>query len=88
MTQQNGNAANLSSKIETEISQVWRQIGIMYQQLSNSAEMLQRLQQQTEAYVNGSLKTIGGMEGKVNFNDLMMLSRQALVRPFATRWRC
>lgn len=62
---QNGGLTNLSSKIETEISQVWRQIGIMYQQLTASADALDRLQQQTETYVNGSLQTMDSMEGKV-----------------------
>lgn len=62
---QNGGLTNLSSKIEYEISQVWRQIGIMYQQLTASAGALDRLQQQTDAYVNGSLKTMDSMEGKV-----------------------
>lgn len=60
-----GAMTNLTSKIETEISQVWRQIGIMYQQLTESAGALDRLQQQTETYVNGSLETMGSMGGKV-----------------------
>lgn len=34
---------NLSSKIETEMSQVWRQIGIMYQQLTASKMSLDKL---------------------------------------------
>ncbi|XP_035916210.1 uncharacterized protein LOC118513937 [Anopheles stephensi] len=61
----NGALANLSSKIETEISQVWRQIGIMYQEISSSKQALDRLQEQTETYVNGTLTTMDGMEGKV-----------------------
>lgn len=62
----NGALSNLSSKIETEISQVWRQIGIMYQEISSSKQALDRLQQQTEAYVNGTLMTMDSMEGKVS----------------------
>ncbi|XP_055596512.1 uveal autoantigen with coiled-coil domains and ankyrin repeats [Uranotaenia lowii] len=62
----NGALSNLSSKIETEISQVWRQIGIMYQEISSSKQALDRLQQQTEAYVNGTLTTMDSMEGKVS----------------------
>lgn len=62
---QTGALSNLTTKIETEISQVWRQIGIMYQQLTASAGALDRLQQQTETYVNGSLSTMGSMGGKV-----------------------
>ncbi|XP_041777906.1 uncharacterized protein LOC121596762 [Anopheles merus] len=62
----NGALANLSSKIETEISQVWRQIGIMYQEISSSKQALDRLQEQTESYVNGTLNTMDSMEGKVS----------------------
>lgn len=64
---ENHNAAlvNLSSKIETEMSQVWRQIGIMYQEISSSKTILDRLQEQTELYVNGTVTTMDSMEGKV-----------------------
>lgn len=37
----------------------------MYQTLTSSAQALDRLQQQTEIYVNGSLSTMDNMEGKV-----------------------
>uniref|UniRef100_A0A336KNC3 CSON007853 protein n=1 Tax=Culicoides sonorensis TaxID=179676 RepID=A0A336KNC3_CULSO len=57
--------ANISSKIETEISQVWRQIGIMYQEISSSKVALDKLQQQTEQYVNGTITTMDSMQGKV-----------------------
>lgn len=56
----------LSSKIETEMSQIWRQIGIMYQEISSSKQALDRLQEQTLSYVNGSLTTMDSMEGKVS----------------------
>lgn len=56
---------NLSSKIETEISQVWRQIGIMYQEITSSKKALDRLQEQAEVYVNGTITTMDAMEGKV-----------------------
>lgn len=62
---QTGALANLSSKLEQEMSQVWRQIGIMYQELTASTTALDRLQEQTETYVNGSLSTMDSMEGKV-----------------------
>lgn len=62
---QTGALANLSSKLEQEMSQVWRQIGIMYQELTASTTALDRLQEQTELYVNGSLTTMDSMEGKV-----------------------
>jgi len=61
-----GALANLSSKIETEMSQVWRQIGVMYQEISSSKLALDRLQEQTESYVNGTLSTMDSMEGKVS----------------------
>ncbi|KAG4072564.1 hypothetical protein HA402_004653 [Bradysia odoriphaga] len=62
----NGALSNLTSKIETEISQVWRQIGIMYQEVSSSKQALNKLQEQTEAYVNGTFTTMDSMEGKVS----------------------
>ena len=64
---ENHNAAlvNLSSKIETEMSQVWRQIGIMYQEITSSKKALDRLQEQTEIYVNGTIMTMDSMEGNV-----------------------
>lgn len=62
---QSGALANLSSKIEQEIVQVWRQIGIMHEQLTASKTALDRLQHQTEQYVNGSITTMDSMEGKV-----------------------
>lgn len=57
--------ANLSLKIETEISQVWRQIGIMYQKLTMSVDTLDKLQQQTDTYVNGSTRAMDSIDGKV-----------------------
>lgn len=47
------------------MSQVWRQIGIMNQEVSSSKLALNRLQEQTEAYVNGTFTTMDSMEGKV-----------------------
>lgn len=63
----NGALANLTSKIETEISQVWRQIGIMYQEVSSSKDAVNKLQERTETYVNGTLTTMDSMEGKVRY---------------------
>jgi hypothetical protein len=56
---------NMSSVLESEISQVWRQIGIMHSQLTQSVGTLDRLQNQTETYVNGSLTNMENMSGKV-----------------------
>lgn len=61
----NNALVNLSSKIETEMSQVWRQIGLMYQEITSSKKALDRLQEQTELYVNGTITTMDSMEGKV-----------------------
>ncbi|XP_049875844.1 putative leucine-rich repeat-containing protein DDB_G0290503 [Pectinophora gossypiella] len=62
---QTGALTNLSSKIESEMSQVWRQIGIMYQQLTASKMSLDKLTEQTEQYVNGSATTMDNMKDKV-----------------------
>jgi chromosome segregation ATPase len=56
---------NLSTTIESEMSQVWRQIGLMYQEITSSKKALDRLQEQTELYVNGTITTMDSMEGKV-----------------------
>lgn len=61
----NGAITNLTSKIETEVSQVWRQIGIMYQEVSSSKDALNKLQELTTSYVNGTVETMDHMEGKV-----------------------
>lgn len=67
----NGAITNLTSKIESEISQVWRQIGIMYQEVSSSKDALNKLQELTTSYVNGTVETMDHMQGKVNvFNFL------------------
>lgn len=61
----NGAITNLTSKIESEISQVWRQIGIMYQEVSSSKDALNKLQELTTSYVNGTVETMDNMQGKV-----------------------
>lgn len=71
----NGAMANLTQKIETEISQVWRQIGIMYQEVSSSKDALNKLQELTEAYVNGTVSTMDSMEGKVSISSAGRLGR-------------
>uniref|UniRef100_A0A6P7G8A2 Laminin subunit gamma-1-like n=1 Tax=Diabrotica virgifera virgifera TaxID=50390 RepID=A0A6P7G8A2_DIAVI len=60
-----GALANSTSKIEDDIQQVWRQIGIMYQQMSSNSEALKQLQNQTDAYITGSLGTMNNVKGKV-----------------------
>ncbi|XP_011261945.1 centromere-associated protein E isoform X2 [Camponotus floridanus] len=65
MNNQNGALANLTSKMELEMNKIWRQINVMYQQMSESARALDKLHKQNEAYVNGTTSTMGGMESKV-----------------------
>ncbi|XP_063982071.1 ninein [Diachasmimorpha longicaudata] len=65
MDNQNGAVANLTTKMEQEMNQVWRQINVMYQQMTESAKALDKLHKQNEAYVNGTTTTMGGMESKV-----------------------
>ncbi|XP_015117569.1 uncharacterized protein LOC107041506 [Diachasma alloeum] len=65
MDNQNGAVANLTTKMEQEMNQVWRQINVMYQQMTESAKALEKLHKQNEAYVNGTTTTLGGMESKV-----------------------
>lgn len=64
----NGALANLTAKIETEISQVWRQIGIMFQLVQSTEMSLNKLQEQTEIYVNGTSTVMDGMGGKVVYS--------------------
>ncbi|XP_028135307.2 nuclear anchorage protein 1-like [Diabrotica virgifera virgifera] len=53
-----GALANVTSK-------VWRQMGIMYQQMSNNSDTLKQLQNQPDTYITGSLGTINNTKGKV-----------------------
>merc|ERR1711881_363120 len=57
--------ANLTTKVEKEIGQVWRQMGIMYGQVSSSISILEKVRTQTEGYVNKTGKNLGKMEGTV-----------------------
>ena len=56
---------NLTSKVEKELGQVWRQMGIMYNQVSNSIKVLENVKTQTEGYVNRTGSNLGTMEGQV-----------------------
>ncbi len=65
--------ANLTLKMEKEIGQVWRQMGIMYGQVSNSIKILEKVKDVTEGYVNNTGKNLGTMEGQVEgLNDRMV----------------
>lgn len=57
---------NLSSTIESEISHVWHQIEIMHSEITDSKDTLNKLQGQTQDYVNGTVSTMDSMEGKVS----------------------
>lgn len=65
LDEESGALHNLTSKIQEEIGRVWRQIGIMHQQMSASTDTLNKLQNQTDSYVNGSLDVMDNMKGKV-----------------------
>ncbi|XP_045476510.1 putative leucine-rich repeat-containing protein DDB_G0290503 [Harmonia axyridis] len=62
---ENGALTNLTHKIGDEVDQVWRQIGIMHQKMNSNADILTKLQNQTDAYVNGSANSIDNIKGKV-----------------------
>lgn len=55
----------LTVKVEKEIGQVWRQMGIMYGQLSNSISILEKVKTRTEEYSNKSSKNLGSMDNQV-----------------------
>lgn len=64
----NGALTNLTKKIEEEVSMVWRQIGIMSNEVQMSKSSLNKLNEQTENYVNGTFATMDGMGGKVTYS--------------------
>merc|ERR1719412_3173023 len=64
---------NLTRKLEKEIGQVWRQMGIMYGQVSSSISILEKVKEVTEGYVSNTGKNLGTMEGQVEgLNDRMV----------------
>ncbi|XP_051174460.1 coiled-coil domain-containing protein 146 [Leptopilina boulardi] len=65
MDNQNDALSNLTTKMEQQMNQVWRQINVMYQQMMESAKSLDKLHEQNEVYVNGTTSTMGGMKNKV-----------------------
>lgn len=56
---------NMTTKLESELGQVWRQIGVLYQSASQSQEMLQRVEAQTAQHVGGSLQALSSMDKRV-----------------------
>ncbi|CAG0889865.1 unnamed protein product [Darwinula stevensoni] len=59
--------------LDGEIKQVWRQIGVLYNQLSLSQDVLMTVENQTKTYVNGSLDKVGRMNNQVG----MVMERMA-----------
>ncbi|KAK2709126.1 uncharacterized protein LOC136027669 [Artemia franciscana] len=56
---------NLTSKLENELGQVWRQIAVLHQTASQSQNILDKMELQTVTHINGTLKTLANMDGKV-----------------------
>ncbi len=44
---------------------MWRQMGIMYSQVSSSIKILEKVKESTESYVNNTGQNLGTMEGQV-----------------------
>lgn len=57
--------ANLTRKVEKEIGQVWRQMGIMYSQLTSSIGILEKVKDQTSTYVSKTNQNLGSMDNQV-----------------------
>ena len=56
---------NSTGSIQEEVSQVWRQIGILYSQMTSSQAVLESVRNQTNSYVDGSLNQVGEMNSRV-----------------------
>lgn len=65
--------ANLSSTIETEISQIWRQIEILNGDVADSRDILDKLHGGTEVYMNGTKTTMNGIE-----KDMMLVKDRSI----------
>merc|ERR1712079_58650 len=55
----------LTSKVEKDIGQVWRQMGIMYGQLSNSINILEKVKSSTEEFSSKNNRNLGSMDNQV-----------------------
>merc|ERR1719412_1249804 len=55
----------LTSKVEKDIGQVWRQMGIMYGQMTNSINILEKVKHQTEEFSSKNNKNLGSMDNQV-----------------------
>ncbi|KAJ8983637.1 hypothetical protein NQ317_019556 [Molorchus minor] len=84
LDEESGAINNLTSKIGEDIDQVWRQMGNMYQQMSSSTDTLNKLQDQTDTYVNGTVNVMDSMKGKKKMTEVdenlnYLLGRLSLV---------
>ncbi|XP_008549955.1 uncharacterized protein LOC103572922 [Microplitis demolitor] len=57
---------NLTDTMEREMSQVWRQLNLMYQQMNSNGNILHQLHTQTDFFANGTMITINGMNYKIS----------------------
>lgn len=58
--------ADLSTRVDLKMSQVWSQIGMMHQQLLLTKESLHNLTEETQHYANSSTKTINKVKEEVS----------------------
>ncbi|KAK9507222.1 hypothetical protein O3M35_007129 [Rhynocoris fuscipes] len=63
---QNITMLNISGKIETEMEQVWRQINMLYTQLSQSSSILNLLRNETETYGNDTNLKMDKMDTRID----------------------
>lgn len=61
-----GALTNITTKIESEMSQVWRQIGVMYTQLTANKMVLDKLSDQSDNYVNSSTNAMSKVKEEVD----------------------
>lgn len=54
---------NLTDRVEKEIGQVWRQMGIMFAQVSSSINILEKVKGYIEGYVSKTVDVKGQVEG-------------------------
>ncbi|KAK5641819.1 hypothetical protein RI129_010366 [Pyrocoelia pectoralis] len=60
-----GILANLTTKAAQEVDQVWKQIGMMHQQLTSTNELISGLVSRADRFANGTTTTMDTMRGKI-----------------------
>ncbi|CAB3230722.1 unnamed protein product [Arctia plantaginis] len=63
----------LTSSLEIEMSNVWRQIGIMHEKIRQSQKALIKLSESSEQYVNSSTATMEKLKNEVNGINTKMI---------------